>query len=229
MASVTGLISFVTGDSLPQMIGLGSPPPTHLPAGGHGARHSRQPVSRTSVPATHSARPITPKPRPGVSSPAPVNNAAETLSDTIAPDSLTNTGSDIRVRVTVTGATPGGQVTWEEDARGTASDPGTYPGEIPCLISGQGGWCGVDIRHGVVTANSDGVATFDVAFVPGQVYDDLNAQGVSDFADVFWEVTVWDDATYNQGNAQAADRTASAGSDIDTATDAPLPADWSRS
>lgn len=67
-------------------------------------------------------------PQPSSSKPA-IDAANEVLSATMSPDDIHNTGQDVSVQVTVTNATPGGQVTWEENARRS----GSYPGQTPCL------------------------------------------------------------------------------------------------
>ena len=86
-----------------------------------GTPHARQ--TRSPSPATgQSSRP----PQPATSAPAG-DPADEVLSARMSPDEIQDDGQDVAVRVTVTNATPGGQVTWEEDAHG----PGNYPGQTP--------------------------------------------------------------------------------------------------
>lgn len=164
------------------------------------------------------------KPQPPASHP-PVDAANEVLSATMTPQEIHNDGKDVVVQVTVTNATPGGHVTWEEDTRGS----GSYPGKTPCLINSPSSWCGMDLLHGVVTANSAGVATFDMTFIPGEIYDDLGLTSVSAFGNVVWEATVWDDATFNPHSQATADRSAGCAPGITTRSTAPPPSEWSRS
>jgi hypothetical protein len=163
-------------------------------------------------------------PHPSASAPG-VDAANEVLSATMTPEEIHNDGQDVVVQVTVTNATPGGQVTWEEDARGA----GSYPGQTPCLINSSGSWCGMDLLHGRVTANSSGVATFDMTFIPGQIYNDLKLTSVSAFDNVIWEATVWDDATFNPASQATAGRSAGCAPGITTPSTAPPPSEWSRS
>jgi hypothetical protein len=81
-------------------------------------------------------------------------------------------------------------------------------------------YCGVDLKHGTATANSAGVATFSVTFVPGQVYDAAKVQDASDFGLVLWNIEVWDNSSQMPAVASPV---------LETAASAPPPADWSRS
>lgn len=87
----------------------------------------------------------------------------------------------------------------------------------------------MDPLHGVVTANSSGVAIFDLMFVPGQIYNDLKLASVSAFDNVIWKTTVWDDATFDPPSQTTAGRSAGYGPDITTSSAAPPPSGWSNS
>jgi hypothetical protein len=87
----------------------------------------------------------------------------------------------------------------------------------------------MDLLHGVATASSSGVATFDMTFIPGEIYDDLGLTNVSAFDNVIWEATVWDDATFNPSSQATAGRSAGCGPGITTRSAAPPPSEWSRS
>jgi hypothetical protein len=186
------------------------------------ATHTTQPPSSEPPPTQAGEVPQT----PSTSSAPKVDVAAESLSAAESPERVTNNGQDIPETITVTGATPGGKLTWEEDIRAADS---SYPGPYKCLISSPTGWCGVDLLNGSVTANSSGVATFDVTFIPGQAYDAVKATGIDNFNGSVWEVEVWDDATLEASGNAAANRTSGCAPAITTPSSAPPPAQWSRS
>ena len=81
----------------------------------------------------------------------------------------------------------------------------------------------------MVTANSSGVATIDITFIPGEIYDNLNLNSVAAFDDVVWEATVWDDATFSSSSLATAGRSAGCAPALNTPSTAPPPDQWSRS
>jgi hypothetical protein len=196
------------------------------------AKHSTQAppmaTDTTQPPASHPAatQPGEPEQTNATSSAPKVDVAAESLSAGESPERVANNGQDISETITVTGATPGGKLTWEEDIRASGS---SYPGPYKCLISSPTGWCGVDLHNGSMTANSAGVATFDVTFIPGQAYDAVKASNIDDFNGSVWEVDVWDDATLEASGNAAANRTSGCAPAITTPSSALPPAQWSRS
>jgi TIR domain len=171
-------------------------------------------VPRKLVKATSGAHPSQ---SAGATSP-PASPAGERLDINAAPSPIMNSGQDVRVVVTVNGAPPDGVITWEQSViniRGPASIP-------PCYYHPTSEYqCGVDLKHGTATANGDGVATFYVTFVPGQVYDAANVQNASDFdAVVLWNIDVWDDSSETPAVVSPT---------LETTAGAPPPSDWSRS
>jgi hypothetical protein len=137
---------------------------------------------------------------------------------------VTTDGQDSTIQVEITNATPSGDISWEEDAWDWSSGPPSGS----CLIN-YPPWqnnCGQDLNSGMVTANNNGAATFDVTFIPGEVYSALNFSSADDFSNnVHWEVDVWDDSTYKEGGLRGE------GLDlgVTVAANAPPPSEWSQS
>jgi hypothetical protein len=189
-------------------------------------RSTQPPATATQATRPAATQQLEPELTPATSSTPAIDVAAESLSAVESPERVANNGQDISETITVTGATPGGKLTWEEYIRASGS---SYPGPYKCLISTPGGWCGVDLRNGSVTANSSGVATFDVTFIPGQAYDAVKASSIDDFNGSVWEVEVWDDATFEASGNAAPNRTSACAPAITTPSSALPPAQWSRS
>ncbi|HEV2373075.1 MAG TPA: hypothetical protein VGS19_12990 [Streptosporangiaceae bacterium] len=170
-------------------------------------------TSKSAVATPRAAGTRSPLPASTRQDPTPADN----LSGSITPSRLVNNGRAVVVHVMVTHATPGGAVAWEFELNHATGASGH------CMITSPYP-CGLNVVSGDATANSAGVATFDVRWVPGRLY--RMVKGGKPFDDSGFQIDAVDLRTFNPENSVTNGRTIAFELRVTTPPGAPPPGQW---